>query len=43
MSLEGFDESIGGKWVLTKNEGFEEYLAAMGNFVMFQYYYSKRI
>lgn len=30
MSLEGFEESIGGKWILVRNEGFDEYLAAMG-------------
>ncbi|KAH3887071.1 sodium/calcium exchanger regulatory protein 1-like [Dreissena polymorpha] len=30
MSLEGFDESLAGKWLLVKNEGFDEYLAAMG-------------
>ncbi|XP_053375066.1 sodium/calcium exchanger regulatory protein 1-like [Mercenaria mercenaria] len=30
MSLEGFDESLGGKWILVRNEGFDEYLSAMG-------------
>jgi len=29
MALEGF-EAIAGKWVLVKNEGFDEYLSAMG-------------
>ncbi|KAL4223641.1 calycin superfamily [Mactra antiquata] len=28
--MEGFEESIGGKWILLRNEGFDEYLAAMG-------------
>lgn len=30
MSLDGFEDSIGGKWILVRNEGFDEYLAAMG-------------
>lgn len=30
MALTGFDESLAGKWVLLRNEGFDEYLAAMG-------------
>jgi preprotein translocase subunit SecG len=30
MSLEGFEESLGGKWILVRNEGFDEYLTAMG-------------
>lgn len=29
-SLEGFEESIGGKWKLLRNEKFDEYLALMG-------------
>lgn len=30
MALEGFETSIGGKWILLRNEKFDEYLAAMG-------------
>ncbi|XP_053375067.1 fatty acid-binding protein, adipocyte-like [Mercenaria mercenaria] len=28
--MEGFDESIGGKWKLLRNEKFDEYLGKMG-------------
>jgi len=35
MSLDGFDASLAGKWVLVKNEGFDEYLAAMGTYVFY--------
>ncbi|WAR03560.1 FABP7-like protein [Mya arenaria] len=30
MALQGFTESLAGKWLLVKNEGFDEYLQAMG-------------
>jgi len=35
MALEGFDESLAGKWLLVKNEGFDEYLAAMGMCIVY--------
>ena len=28
--MEGFNESIGGKWKLLRNENFDEYLSLMG-------------
>ena len=31
MALEGFESSIGGKWILLRNERFDDYLGAMGN------------
>lgn len=30
MALEGFESSIGGKWILLRNENFDTYLGAMG-------------
>ena len=30
MALEGFESSIGGKWILLRNEKLDEYLSAMG-------------
>ena len=33
MPIEGF-EAIAGKWTLVKNEGFDEYLSAMGEYLV---------
>ncbi|KAL4224543.1 regulation of retrograde trans-synaptic signaling by endocanabinoid [Mactra antiquata] len=30
MGLDGFEESIGGKWKLLRNEAFDDYLGRMG-------------
>ena len=30
MALEGFESTIGGKWILLRNERFDDYLGAMG-------------
>lgn len=39
MSLEGFEQSLGGKWILLRNEGFDEYLAAMGKMIIYVFFF----
>ena len=37
MALEGFETSIGGKWLLLRNEKFDEYLGAMGSYTLLSF------